>query len=377
MVATSGVVLDLGWLAVLDNTDSPSSPNHAVVGGATKSPTQQDAIYRGVMADPVGSGLADLLLFAEHLVVHEFFIIDSLAFQARLGRIPLEITDYVIRKEPDLSVYTEASKAVIALTKELEAAATESEALKQLRKELSPDGSSPFWSGADKRLHDHMERSGGALRLVASAASTGGDTLSRALFYLEFSRRQGDVALLGPGKRKWLQLIGHAMEASMHELIAKKFDDKLQADLKSMVPTAFSTTQVTTPPVAELVLRTAIAQGISILDAAVQIRESADAQAYRALLGQLRSQMTINRATRMEATRLLAALDDTATLWAKHHDTLMGITHQKRELSWEKIPLIGDILKAAGMSKTEIRDRILNPQPGHLAFISRWYRRPD
>ena len=69
-----------------------------------------------------------------------------------------------------------------------------------------------------------------------------------------------------------------------------------------------------------------------------------------------------------------AGPDGIAASWAEHCDTRVGVTYRLRTISFEKFPYIGELLKAAEMSKAEIRDKILDAPPGYLAFISSWYR---
>jgi hypothetical protein len=374
MLASKGVALDLGWLSVLRDLDRDDSPNRSVSGVSQRDQRIRDAIYAGVMDDLRGAGFADLLLFAEHLVVNEFFILDASALDARLGKIPDEVAPYVQLRRPPDDVYRAAAQAVSDLAESLWEARGESPALSQLLEDMTADGATEFWSTPDKRLHDYMLSSGSAMRLVASAASTGGDTLSRALFYLEFGRHLGDVPLLGPGKRRWLQIIGKSMESSLHEILAKRFDSIVLAQILDQLPEAFAAMHLRTPPVAELVLKKAISEGLTLLESATRIRTTPEATDYRGMLSELRDCLGHGRSGILDAQRALVGLNKIAESWAAHNDAQIGVTHRPRTISFEKLPYIGELLKAADMSKFEIRDRILDAPPGYLAFISSWYR---
>lgn len=374
MPFTNGVVLDLGWLTVFRDIDEPSSPNQVVAQASQHDQSTRDAIFSHVMSDVRGAGLSDLLLFAEHLVVNEFFVVDELALDARLGQIPREIAAYVQRRRPPEAVYSAAADAVLKLARGLWESSGNSEALTQLLEEITAEAASQFWSSEDKQLHEFMARSNLAMSLVASAASTGGDTLSRVLFYLEYGRHLGDVPLLGPGKRRWLQHIGQRMQSSIHDVITKKFDDAVLGTITGELSDAFAPSRMRSPPVAELVLKKAIAEGITILESAAQIREAPEALDYRDLLQELRTQLGRGRSGMLDAQRAIAGLDKIAKSWGERSDVQVGISYRPRTISFEKLPLIGDLLKAADMSKAEIRDRILNAPPGYLAFISTWYR---
>ena len=374
MADEKGVALDLGWLHVLSNLDSNDSPNRAVSGISRRNQRDRDAVYKRVMSDLKGTGFSDLLLFSEHLVVNEFFVLDAMALDARLGVIPDELAPYVQRRKPPEEVYVAAAEAVRNLAKSLWESKNDSPALTHLLEDLMTDGPNEFWSASDKRLHEYMGQSGGAERLVASAASTGGDTLSRALFYLEFGRHLGDVPVLGPGKRRWLQIIGKSMESSLHSVIAKKFDGTVLSQLSAELPEAFATTKLQTPPIAELVLKKAIAEGLTLLESATHIRATPEATDYRGMLSELRGHLEHGRSGMFAAQKTLGGLNKIAESWSTCSDTRVGVTHRHRTISFEKLPYIGELLKAVGMSKFEIRDRILDAPPGYLAFISSWYR---
>lgn len=191
---------------------------------------------------------------------------------------------------------------------------------------------------------------------------------------MEFGKHVRDVALLGPGKRRWLDIIGKALQLSLHEVIVKKFDGKVLAQLVIDMPQAFGDTNLQPPAVAELILKRAIAEGLTLLEAAILIRDTQVAVDYRGMLSELRGQLRRGRSGMLETQKALVGLDKIAEGWATNNDSRIGVTRQQRTLSFEKVPLIGKLLKAADMSKFEVRDLILESPPGYLAFISSWYR---
>jgi hypothetical protein len=170
-------------------------------------------------------------------------------------------------------------------------------------------------------------------------------------------------------------MIGHHMESSLHEVIAKRFDSKVFAELSTHLTEPFTKVSLQTPPVAELVLKKAITEGLTVLESAKRVRATAEATDYRSLLSELQGHLGRGRSGMLEAQKALVGLDKIAESWSAHNDTQANLTFRPRTISFEKLPIIGELLKAAGMSKIEIRDRILDAPPGYLAFISSWYRK--
>ncbi len=230
----------------------------------------------------------------------------ALACEARIGTIPSELKPFVQLRVPPEGVYLAAADAVRDLTARLEGSSADSPALKVLLDDIKNEDFTEFWSPEDKTLHEYMHQSGIAMSLVASSASTGNDTLSRVLFYLEFGRNLGDVPLLGPGKRRWLQIIGKKMQSSLHDLIVRRFDDAVLADIGAHLPDAFAAATLKTPPIAELVLKKAIAEGLTLLESAKRIRGTPEAVDYRRLLRDLRGQLKCGRSGMLEAQKMLA-----------------------------------------------------------------------
>lgn len=369
-----GIALDLGWFPVFRELDRSDHPNRSVSGLLRQRQSLRDAVYDGILRDMPNSGFEEILLFAEQLVVNEYFVVDALALNAGLAAVPDVLAPFVQRRDPPIEVYKTAAAEVLKLTRSLWDSAGQSPALTQLLGEMSSDRVNEFWSGPEKRLHEYMERSGASLQMVSSAESTGGDTLSRALFYLEFGKHLGDVPLLGPGKRRWLQIIGEGLKLSLHQTIANRFDGKVLAELHAQCPQAFESTTLRTPPVAELILKKGIAEGLPLMEAAIIIRDTPVAIDYRGMLSELKDCLRRGRSGALKAQKALVGLDKLAESWAKYNDSTIGVTRRPRRISFQKLPVLNELLESVSMSEVEILDWILERPPGYLAFMSSWYR---
>lgn len=115
-------------------------------------------------------------------------------------------------------------------------------------------------------------------------------------------------------------------------------------------------------------------EGTSIIEAAAQIKESKNAQAFRRWLADIQIKLAEgSTASKLDALRMLGELKRVASLWSTHFDTKAGVTHKRRErrLSW--IPRIGGLLDL--LDKPTLRDPILN-RKGYLTFVSSWFDNP-
>lgn len=267
-------------------------------------------------------------------------------------------------------MYETAATNALQLKRLLTDRAQSSVPLRELRNELMNPGSNDFWSSVDKRFHDGLF----AHRTLHKAAlAESNDTLERAFFYLEFGRQLGHVPLLSTSKRRWLEIMGAHVQQSLHDIIKQKFQKTVLEQLEMDLGPAFEQIVTPTPPVAELVLRSAIERSHSLWQAALELRQSQEAADYRRLLTELRGLLHAGRPGAVEAQRCLSGLAKVAQIRGTHNDVALGVSRSKRKLKFDKIPLIGNLLAAAGMSEVEIRDRILTAPPGYLVFIARWY----
>lgn len=216
--------------------------------------------------------------------------------------------------------------------------------------------------------HDLYEKFG-LLDPSPEYASTN-NKAARALFYLETAREFGLPAYLTAGKRKWLDAFNEQIPSdSGHGRVVEVVRQELP-ELAAM-------------PIAELVLRHARAKGVTVCEAAMEIRNSAEARSYRSLLGQLsRLCLQGGLGNALQANKLLLEIKAVATDWKKQSDTRAGVEYKARtlRLGWlgklvtavPTVPLsetAAAVLEA--MPDITIHDPILNRRD-YLVFMSRW-----
>jgi hypothetical protein len=122
------------------------------------------------------------------------------------------------------------------------------------------------------------------------------------------------------------------------------------------------------PPVPEYVLRLAKAQRISLYEATMEVRNSTNASNFRDLCatlfnlgeeGGLHAQDEYNTVMKDFATFCEA--------WAR--DASEGVDYRIRTLQLGDIPIIGWILKVAGMDERMVRDPVITPDTNYRYFL--------
>lgn len=130
--------------------------------------------------------------------------------------------------------------------------------------------------------------------------------------------------------------------------------------------------RVSMPPLVSKVVQEAGRKGMSIVDSAVEIKESKNASAFRRWLADIQASLaegTTHGA--VEALRMLDELKETASSWADALDIEEGVSHKRRQLALSWVPRIGGLLDM--LERPTFRDPILN-QKGYLAFVSSWFK---
>ena len=194
--------------------------------------------------------------------------------------------------------------------------------------------------------------------------------VERTLVYYETAAAAGVPLILHPDRYDEAAAIDVACcdaYRSVKEVLRTAFEDPLRSQLDSLGQTH----SVALPPLVSKLVEVAGKGGISIIEAAVQIKDSKDAREFRKWLAEI--QMHLAQGTtggKVEALRMLDELRRVASSWITYLDTSVGVTHKRRELQFSWVPRIGGLLGL--LEKPTIRDPILN-RKGYPTFVSSWF----
>jgi hypothetical protein len=200
--------------------------------------------------------------------------------------------------------------------------------------------------------------------------------VERTLFYYEIAATAGVPLVLHPDRNDETWAIDAACcdaYGSVKEVLRTAFEDPIRKELESLGQTH----TVAVPPLVAKLIQIAGREGVSIIEAAAQIKDSKNARAFRKWLTEI--QLHLAQGTtggKVEALRMLDELRRVASLWTTYLDTTVGVTHKRRELRFSWVPRIGALLDL--LDKPTVRDPILN-RKGYLTFISSWFndKRPS
>jgi hypothetical protein len=194
--------------------------------------------------------------------------------------------------------------------------------------------------------------------------------VERTLVYYEIAATAGVPLVLHPSRFEEVGYIDKACcdaYEAVKEVLRTTFEDPIWSQLDSLGQTH----TVPVPPLVSKVVEMAGREGLSIVEAATQMKDSRDARAFRKWLADI--QMHLAQGTmrsKVEALRMLDELRRVASLWTTYLDTTVGVTHRRRELRLSWVPRIGGLLDL--IDKPTLRDPILN-RKGYLTFVSSWF----
>jgi hypothetical protein len=223
----------------------------------------------------------------------------------------------------------------------------------------------------DKKWADALGHRG--LR-IPSILTDSNNSPARALFYLELAGRAGVPLLLSPQKDRWVTTGREKVRQFAHELVVSKVETQLQARIDDQITGLFSrTVSVPLAPVSRMILRRATDERKSLLDVAIEIRESREAKTFRNWLVELNKALASGyEAGLVKAHAELKKLESLVDAWLKVGDVKQGIEYEPRSVNIGEIPVIGWIVKMAGIRAISVNDPILNPNRVYR-FISQWY----
>lgn len=195
--------------------------------------------------------------------------------------------------------------------------------------------------------------------------------VERTLVYYETAAAAGVPLVLHPSRYAEAGAIDAACcdaYESVKAVLRTAFEEPIRRQLDSLGQTL----TVAVPPLVSKLIEVAGRDGLSIIEAATQVKDTKNARAFRKWLADI--QLHLAQGTtggKVEALRMLDELRRVASLWTTYLDPTVGVTHKRRELRLSWVPRIGGLLDL--LDKPSIRDPILN-RKGYLSFVSSWFQ---
>jgi len=196
-------------------------------------------------------------------------------------------------------------------------------------------------------------------------------TLARAHFYLELARELGVALSIDPIRSRYFEVLLARMRENIQrgtpEKVLAFFEERVLRQSIDQYPGLISV-DLSIPPVAELVVTIAKRKRCSLHTAALEVRESKNAVRFRQWCAQLRALEGQGRAAAKEQAEMLDELKQVCEIWRK--DVHEEVEYKTRRLNLEKLPLIGQVLKALNMHESVvIKDPVLRPSRRYSYFL--------
>jgi len=192
----------------------------------------------------------------------------------------------------------------------------------------------------------------------------------RTLVYYETAAAAGIPLVLHPARFEEAQEIDRGCRDAydaVKQVLQQVFEEPVRRQLESLGLSH----DVAVPPLVSRLVQLAGEARISILEAAMEVKQSANAAAFRRWLSTIQAHLAEGGVGgKLEALRLLKELERVAARWTEEFDVKLGVAYKKRELRMSWVPRIGALLDL--MDKPTVRDPILN-RKGYLTFISWWF----
>jgi len=206
-------------------------------------------------------------------------------------------------------------------------------------------------------------------------------TLGRAHFYLELARELGVPLSADPCRSRYFEIL----LSNFKDALKKGVPEKTVAFFEGKVLIApvdesegLISVDLSVPAVAELVVNYAKLKKCSLRTATMEVRESKNAVKFREWCRRFASLEGQGRAAAKEQTEMVAELKQVCETW--RNDVREEVEYKTRKLNLEKIPYIGQVLKALNMHElVTIRDPVLIPkrQYSYFLFLNDLLRPPN
>jgi hypothetical protein len=305
-----------------------------------------------------GAGLRLL----EQWIVHDQLVLDNAVFNpqfrdmAKVRKLEdLTETPILVPIEIPLEVRMDACRAISEVTGPW---ATEEACI-------------PFYF-ADKLAHDGLYncRDGFPDTFFPSFANSD-DSLRRALYYLELSRRGHVPLVISDEKTNQLLKIKEKTNKFLHDIISERVLKSVDF-LGSFGENNDEGISAQLPPLQDMILRRSLEHQKSPINIALEIKLSEPAKAYQKKVRELwlsrDADITIKRKAAKEVERLSAKIN----VFADNPDE--GVRFRRRKISLDWIPLAGPMLKAIGSDQIQLNDPIITPANKVDVFLSSWFK---
>jgi len=206
-------------------------------------------------------------------------------------------------------------------------------------------------------------------------------SLGRAHYYLELSRELGVPLSADPIRSKYFEILLESIKDPISkgtpEVIIAYFEntvfDEVKKQLKNIISLDFSI-----PAVTELAVNYAKIKKCSLKNAVVEIRNSKNAINFREWCSRLFSLDRSGRYAIIEQKEMFKELGNACEIWK--NDVRNFVDYKVRKLSFEKIPMAGEILKAFNMQQIEVKDPVIMgkiKKHSYFLFLNDLLRKPN
>lgn len=306
------------------------------------------------------------LEFLADAVVFDNLFVDARALrksqaESRARRLP----DFVRDIQISTKVYASAAEAVVRAWK--------SQRTGKGKRYLgeSTDFSSFLYDDIEKGVFDdlwdeiNVHHDPNLMKLRSSFVDTGGH-VERVFTYQEIVRQSGVPARMSWNKHKAIEAYRMRLERQIQTIVEDHVRNQLIGDALDN----FSTTSTAAPPLIDYLLRYANANApISLLSAAMNIREGRETQAYRDWLWRLHEAVREPYETALKAQKLLKELDE--------HLDVMRETFDAVDRRTRRVKLLPPVVSLFGMSVGSQAGPSLylprHPDEAYVGFIARWF----
>jgi hypothetical protein len=314
------------------------------------------AVQRAASLMPPMGGILGTWQILEYLICYDFIVFDQnvlVEFQSDLA--------------PDSLLYSSVFRCTEIPEDIYEGAAA---AIERNRTSIVALGSTRDYHQGDRDIHE--SKAPGLRGRFPFAGSD--ESIQRAIFYLEVANSSSTPVLISAKKRGMLDALKLNAERVAHQYIESAINAAFKEKATSETFAHFAGASVELPSMLEMILARALTYEESLMDAAMSIRTSPYATAYRRYLHDLQKKLKAGRLERGLIATEMAKLKATVSEWLKNGDARIRIDYVKRELQYSKIPTIGWVTELANIKNLEINDPLLEAPPYYLTFVSNWFR---